>query len=49
MDMYARYEAAGRLLTQHTRIAVQNGRPSITWVDGRFFYTRQIPGDKGGE
>ncbi len=49
MDMYARYEAAGRLLTQHTRIAVQNGRPSITWVDGRFFYTRQIPGDKGVE
>ena len=48
MDMYAKYEAAGRLLTQHTRTAVLNGRPSITWVDGsRFFYMRQIPGKEG--
>jgi dipeptidyl aminopeptidase/acylaminoacyl peptidase len=46
MDMTERYQAAERLLTQHTRHAVLNGRPSITWVDGiRLFYERQFKED----
>lgn len=50
MDMLAKYEAAQRLLTYHTRNAVLNGRPSITWMDGfRFSYPRQIRGEQGIE
>lgn len=50
MDMLKRYEAAEKLLTKHTRSAVLNGRPSITWVDGgRFFYTRQVRKEDGVE
>lgn len=50
MDMLAKYEAAQRLLTYHTRNAVLNGRPSITWMDGfRFSYPRQIRGVQGIE
>lgn len=46
MDMLAKYEAAQRLLTQHTRNAVLNGRPSVTWMDGfRFSYPRQVRGE----
>lgn len=48
MKMYEKYEAAQRLLTQHTRTAVLNGRPSITWADGICFsYQRQIRGKDG--
>jgi dienelactone hydrolase len=43
MDMTERYQAAERLLTQHTRHAVLNGRPSVTWADGiHFSYERQF-------
>ncbi len=50
MDMFARYTAAQQLLTQHTRNAVLNGRPSITWMDGfRFSYPRMIRGEQGVE
>lgn len=50
MDMLAKYEAAERLLTQHTRNAVLNGRPSIKWMDGfRFSYPRQVRGESGIE
>ena len=37
-----RYEAAGRLLVQHTRNAVLNGRPDFTWKDGRLFWHREL-------
>lgn len=50
MDMLAKYEAAQRLLTQHTRNSVLNGRPSVTWMDGfRFSYPRQVRGENGIE
>lgn len=50
MDMLAKYEAAERLLTQHTRNAVLNGRPSVKWMDGfRFSYPRQVRGEQGIE
>lgn len=50
MDMLAKYEAAQRLLTQHTRNAVLNCRPSVTWMDGfRFSYPRQVCGENGIE
>ena len=42
MKMLEKYEAAQRLLTQHTRTAVLNGRPSISWRDGVCFsYERE--------
>lgn len=48
MDMFARYSAAQKLLTKHTRNALLNGRPSITWAGGsRFFYTRQVRTEQG--
>lgn len=48
MKMYEKYEKAQRLLTQHTRTAVLNGRPSIKWTDGICFsYQRQIRGEDG--
>lgn len=41
--MYAKYQAAEKLLTKHTRTSVLNGRLSIHWVDERhFFYQRQV-------
>lgn len=40
--MRKKYEAAQKLLTQHTRTAVLNGRPSIHWSDGiRFSYEKE--------
>lgn len=43
MDMFAKYKAASQMLTQHTRKAVLNGRPFITWADGvRFSYERKV-------
>ena len=41
--MRARYEAAEKLLTKHTRTAVLNGNPKIHWnADGTTFqYERQ--------
>lgn len=50
MDMFEKYSAAKCLLTQHTRNAVLNGRPSITWTDGfRFSYPRMVRGESGVE
>ncbi len=50
MDMFARYKACEQLLTQHTRNAVLNGRPSVAWSDGvRFSYPRKMRGEKGVE
>lgn len=50
MDMFERYSAAQRLLTQHTRNAVLNGRPSVTWMDDfRFSYPRMVRGEQGVE
>lgn len=47
MSMQKKYEAAQKLLTQHTRTAVLNGRPEISWNGDSFSYIRQLRnGDK---